>query len=56
MDADVPVSSAVESPYLVQLRDVLDHLRTGRPTRVSPDDGVAAVALAERVLAAVVQP
>ena len=45
-----------ESPYLTQLRDVLDHLRTGRPTRVSPADGVAAVALAERVLAALETP
>jgi predicted dehydrogenase len=56
VDADGPDSSDAESPYLVQLRDVLDHLRTGRPTRVSPDDGVAAVALAERVLAALAQP
>ncbi len=37
-------------PYLAQLRDVVDHLETGRPPRVSPADGVAAVALAERVL------
>ncbi|WP_161988579.1 Gfo/Idh/MocA family protein [Pedococcus bigeumensis] len=56
VDADGPVSRDVESPYLVQLRNVLDHLRTGRPTRVSPDDGVAAVALAERVLAALGTP
>ena len=45
-----PVAADAESPYLRQLRDVLDHLRTGRPTRVTAPDGVAAVALAERVL------
>jgi myo-inositol 2-dehydrogenase / D-chiro-inositol 1-dehydrogenase len=37
-------------PYLRQLADVLEHLRTGRPARVTAAEGVAAVALAERVL------
>lgn len=46
-----------EDPYLAQLRDAVEHLRSGRPTRVTPADGVAAVELAERVIAALpVQP
>jgi myo-inositol 2-dehydrogenase/D-chiro-inositol 1-dehydrogenase len=39
-------------PYVEQLQDVVQHLRTGSPTRVTAADGVAAVELAERVLAA----
>ena len=45
---DVP--SGPDDPYLLQLRDVVDHLATGAPTRVGAADGVAAVALAEQVL------
>ena len=52
---DHPAAHA-ESPYLSQLRDVLDHLGTGRPARVTAADGVAAVALAERVLAVLDAP
>jgi predicted dehydrogenase len=48
--SDVP--SGPEDPYLLQLRDVVRHLESGTPTRVSAQAGVAAVALAERVLAA----
>lgn len=39
-------------PYVEQLQDVVQHLGTGSPTRVTAADGVAAVELAERVLAA----
>jgi predicted dehydrogenase len=39
-----------ESPYLLQARELRDHVLTGAPARVTADDGVAAVALAERVL------
>lgn len=46
------VPTGPQDPYLLQLRDVLRHLESGTPTRVSAADGVAAVALAERVLAA----
>ena len=35
-----------ESPYLLQLREFLAAIETGAPTRVSPADAVAAVALA----------
>jgi myo-inositol 2-dehydrogenase/D-chiro-inositol 1-dehydrogenase len=52
---DQPAVDA-ESPYLRQLRDVLDHLGTGRPTRLTAADGVAAVALAERVLEQLAKP
>jgi predicted dehydrogenase len=45
---DVPAGA--DDPYLLELRDVVDHLVTGAPTRVSAQDGVDAVALAERVL------
>jgi myo-inositol 2-dehydrogenase/D-chiro-inositol 1-dehydrogenase len=44
------------APYVEQLRDVLAHLRTGAPTRVTTQEGVAAVALAERVLDALGAP
>ena len=37
-------------PYLRQARELRDHVLTGAPARVTADDGVAAVALAERVL------
>lgn len=47
---DVPTGTA--DPYLLELRDVVAHLRSGAPTRVSAQDGVDAVALAERVLGA----
>jgi myo-inositol 2-dehydrogenase/D-chiro-inositol 1-dehydrogenase len=47
-----PTASEPDDPYLRQLGDVLEHLRSGRPTRVTAAEGVAAVALAERVLAA----
>lgn len=43
-------AAAADNPYLLQLRDAHDHLLTGQPTRVTAADGVAAVALAERVL------
>jgi len=46
------VPTGAEDPYLLQLRDVVEHLATGAPTRVGAADGVAAVALAERVLSA----
>jgi myo-inositol 2-dehydrogenase / D-chiro-inositol 1-dehydrogenase len=45
---DVP--AGVDDPYLLELRDVVDHLGSGAPTRVSAQDGVDAVALVERVL------
>jgi predicted dehydrogenase len=45
---DVPTGA--DDPYLLELRNVVDHLVTGAPTRVSAQDGVDAVALAERVL------
>jgi myo-inositol 2-dehydrogenase / D-chiro-inositol 1-dehydrogenase len=45
---DVP--AGVYGPYLLELRDVVDHLGSGAPTRVSAQDGVDAVALVERVL------
>jgi myo-inositol 2-dehydrogenase/D-chiro-inositol 1-dehydrogenase len=48
---DVP--SGADDPYLLELRDVAEHLGSGSPTRVGAQDGVAAVALAERVLSAV---
>jgi predicted dehydrogenase len=47
---DVP--AGVDDPYLLELRDVVDHLTSETPSRVSAEDGVAAVALAERVLSA----
>ncbi|GAB3438095.1 Gfo/Idh/MocA family oxidoreductase [Phycicoccus ginsengisoli] len=43
---------AAEDPYLRQARELLDHVEAGTPARVSAADGVAAVALAERVLQA----
>lgn len=45
---DVP--TGVDDPYLLELRDVVDHLVSGAPTRVSAQDGADAVALVERVL------
>jgi len=47
------VPTGRQDPYLLQLRDVVEHLATGTPTRVGAADGVAAVALAEQVLDAV---
>lgn len=41
-----------EDPYLRQALELLDHVLTGAPARVTAADGVAAVALAERVLQA----
>lgn len=41
-----------EDPYLRQARELLDTVLTGAPARVTAADGVAAVALAERVLQA----
>jgi predicted dehydrogenase len=48
--------AATQDPYLRQLSDVLDHLRTGHPARVTAAEGVAAVALAERVLDQLADP
>ena len=41
-----------EDPFLRQARELLDTVLTGAPARVTAADGVAAVALAERVLQA----
>jgi predicted dehydrogenase len=38
-------------PYRAQLADFLDAIRTGRDARVTPADGVAAVALVEAAYA-----
>ena len=42
----LPQTSEQESPYLVQLRDFLDAIRTGRDAMVSAQDGLRAVAVA----------
>ena len=46
----LPPASAVD-PYRAQLADFLDAIRTGRDARVTPADGVAAVALVEAAYA-----
>lgn len=43
----LPPTSAEESPYLMQLREIADAFRGGPAPRVSLDDGIIAVALAQ---------
>lgn len=47
---DLPTGA--EDPYLLELRDFVEHRGSGTPARVGAQDGVDAVALVERVLAA----
>ncbi|SJN21763.1 oxidoreductase-like [Microbacterium esteraromaticum] len=42
----LPPASAID-PYQAQLADFVDALRSGRPARVTPEDGVAAVRLVD---------
>jgi len=53
-DVALPSSPTLESPYTTQIKEFYAALRDGRPTRVSAEDGLAAVqiALAARLSAA----
>lgn len=46
----VPESPMEENPYTLELREILDALLTGTPARVTADDAVSAVEIAEACL------
>lgn len=49
----LPPMSPQESPYYAELADFVDCIRTGRNAAVLPEDGVAAVAVAEAAYASI---
>ncbi|MEV8182884.1 Gfo/Idh/MocA family oxidoreductase [Specibacter sp. NPDC078692] len=49
----LPVQSPADSPYTLQIAEFAAALATGSPSRVSPLDGVMAVALAEAAYASI---
>ncbi|MEV8218134.1 Gfo/Idh/MocA family oxidoreductase [Microbacterium sp. NPDC077391] len=46
-DLTIPEAAVRESPYLTELRDFAESFRSGRPARVSAEDGAMAVYLAQ---------
>lgn len=53
MGGQLPVQSPADSPYTLQIAEFAAALATGSPSRVSPLDGVMAVALAEAAYASI---
>ncbi|MBN8424772.1 Gfo/Idh/MocA family oxidoreductase [Microbacterium esteraromaticum] len=52
-DDYLPPMSAQESPYTAEIADFVAAIREGRDARVTPEDGIAAVAVAEAAYASI---
>jgi predicted dehydrogenase len=50
-DVGLPSSPTSESPYTTQIKEFYSALQGGEPARVSPEDGLVAVQIAEAALA-----
>ncbi|MFC1878539.1 Gfo/Idh/MocA family protein [Chloroflexota bacterium] len=49
-DVGLPASPVEESPYTTQIKEFYAHLKLGRPVRVTAEDGLAAVQIAQAAI------